>query len=142
MKLTVTLLAVFACFPCFGQEGQPKPQVKFEVSSVKPVDTAARTRMGSDIDDALVNLRGVPMMSLIMMAYRVKMNQVVGPDFLRFNRFDGAAKIPPGVSKDRVPEMLQELLRDRFAIVAHRETRIIKGYSLTVQNDDLLGHKL
>ena len=42
------------------------------------------------------------------------------------------AKIPEGASKDKVPEMLQALLADRFKMAAHRETKDHPAYALVV----------
>jgi uncharacterized protein (TIGR03435 family) len=47
-------------------------------------------------------------------------------------RFDVMARIPEGVSKDLVPEMMQALLVDRFKLAIHRETKEYAGYALLV----------
>jgi|SRR6185437_8284350 len=47
-------------------------------------------------------------------------------------RFDISAKLPLGVSKDRVPEMVQTLLADRFRLTVHRGTITESVYGLIV----------
>jgi len=54
------------------------------------------------------------------------------PDSSRNANFDIRAKIPAGVSKDKVPEMLQALLVERFKLVVHRQEEQRKLYELTV----------
>jgi uncharacterized protein (TIGR03435 family) len=54
------------------------------------------------------------------------------PDSSRNANFDIRAKIPAGVSKDKVPEMLQALLVDRFKLVVHRQKEQRQLYELTV----------
>src|ERR1051325_4627162 len=46
------------------------------------------------------------------------------------DRFDIAGKIPSGVSAEKVPEMLQALLEDRFQLKTHRETKEFPVYGL------------
>jgi uncharacterized protein (TIGR03435 family) len=47
-------------------------------------------------------------------------------------RFDILAKMPEGASKEKVPEMLQALLADRFKMTVHRETKELPAYALVV----------
>jgi uncharacterized protein (TIGR03435 family) len=57
---------------------------------------------------------------------------VSGYEWIKAARFDVLARIPEGVSKDLVPEMMQALLADRFKLVVHRETKEHAGYALLV----------
>ena len=47
-------------------------------------------------------------------------------------RFDIAAKIPPGATKEQFRQMFQNLLLDRFRMQVHHETRVVPVYELTV----------
>ncbi len=47
-------------------------------------------------------------------------------------RFEIQAKIPDGVSEDKVPEMLQALLAERFKLVIHRDKKELPVYALIV----------
>jgi len=58
---------------------------------------------------------------LIAYAYRVRVYEVNGPDWLTTDRFDIVARMPDGATKDDVPTMLQALLADRFKLEAHQE---------------------
>lgn len=51
---------------------------------------------------------------------------------MRSQRFTIAAKIPAGISGNRVPEMLQTLLAERFKLSIHRENQVQSIYALVV----------
>jgi len=62
-------------------------------------------------------------------AYGMKDFQVEGPDWLRSERFDVAAKFPEALPTDRekynagLHAMLQNMLVDRFKLVVHHALR-------------------
>jgi uncharacterized protein (TIGR03435 family) len=84
------------------------------------------------IDGARVDMGSLPLATLIARAYRVKLQQVSGPDWLTSEKFDVLAKTPEGASPDQVPEMLQTLLGERFKLKIHRESREYQAYVLVV----------
>jgi uncharacterized protein (TIGR03435 family) len=55
-----------------------------------------------------------------------------GPDWPDSEKFDVVATYPPGTSGDRVQEMLQTLLSDRFGLKTHSENRKLESYVLLV----------
>jgi hypothetical protein len=118
----------------------PTASPAFEVASIKPVEITSlatqvqsgKMRLGMQIDGARVDIGFLSLADLIPMAFRVKPYQVSGPDWMRQERFDILAKIPEGVSKDQVPEMLQALLVERFKLTIHREKRDLPVYALVV----------
>lgn len=90
------------------------------------------------IDGAHVDIGSWPLMQLISKAYDVKTYQVQGPDWIKglaAKRFDIVANMPPGATKDDVPQMLQALLRDRFKLELHEETKDRNVYALVVGKD-------
>jgi len=60
--------------------------------------------------------------SLITLAYDLRGEQVTGPDWMSATRFDIIAKIPAGVPRAEVPQMLQSLLATRFGLATHRSS--------------------
>ena len=66
------------------------------------------------------------------MAYRVKLYQVSGPDWIGSERFDVAATLPEGSLPAQLPEMMQRLLEERFALKFHRESKDFPVYALQV----------
>jgi uncharacterized protein (TIGR03435 family) len=58
--------------------------------------------------------------------------QIIGPSWLADDRFDIAAKMPDAAPKDQIPQMLQSLMRERFNLQAHWETRSMPAYTLGI----------
>lgn len=70
------------------------------------------------------------------MAYRIRPQQISGPDTLS-TVYDIAATVPAGVPQDKIPEMLQALFADRFGLKAHLEKKDVPVYALEVGKDGL-----
>jgi uncharacterized protein (TIGR03435 family) len=119
----------------------------FEVASVKPsppmdmakmaaeIQAGRMPRMGPHVDAARAEYHYMPLKALIAVAYDVKQYQITGPPWLATERFDIAAKMPDGASKDDAPKMLQALLAERFKLAAHRETQERPVLALLVAKD-------
>ena len=88
--------------------------------------------IGAHVDGAMVRFSSLPMRSYIRMAYRVNDYQVLGPDWLATETFDIAAKLPDGVTRPQIPEMIQSLLAERFKLVLHPDKKEFPIYALTV----------
>ena len=72
---------------------------------------------------------------LMMLAYDVQESQIVGePAWLATEKWDIEAKTDDGVqhTPEETRQMVQSLLRDRFALRSHRETQQRPVYVLTV----------
>jgi uncharacterized protein (TIGR03435 family) len=70
---------------------------------------------------------------LVMFAFRMTEDQIVGgPDWVSQDVWNIDAKWPAGASQAQVPEMLQQMLADRFHLTYHRETRMLPTYDLIV----------
>jgi uncharacterized protein (TIGR03435 family) len=67
----------------------------------------------------------------------VKDYQVVGPEWVASDRWDITAKLPAGSNSDQVPEMLQNLLTDRFKITFHHDTKEFAVYALVLSKGGL-----
>jgi uncharacterized protein (TIGR03435 family) len=103
-------------------------QPRFEVSSVRPSDPVLnQVRVGFTMDKQQVHITALPLSYYIRIAYEVKGSQVFGPPNLQ-DRFDITATLPDGVKQDKLPEMLQGLLNDRFQLKFHRESREMQVY--------------
>jgi uncharacterized protein (TIGR03435 family) len=74
---------------------------------------------------------------LIPYAYRVKRYQLSGPNWMSETRWDILARIPESQPADRAPEMMQNLLAERFKLSIHRENREQSVYVLVVGKGDL-----
>ena len=107
----------------------------FETASVKPFvpqeeDDAAPARIPGSMVYNNVSLK-----LLLAAAYNVRVDQIEGPAWLDTERYDIVAKPPAGATRDQVPAMLQNLLAERFHMVAHVETRQRTSYALLAGKD-------
>jgi uncharacterized protein (TIGR03435 family) len=91
-----------------------------------------KAHVGTKIDAARVDIGTAPLFRLICIAYRLKQYQVIGPDWLKTRMFDIQAKIPDGVTTEKVPEMLRTLLVERFGLKIHHDSKEQSVYALMV----------
>jgi uncharacterized protein (TIGR03435 family) len=109
----------------------------FEVASIRPTAPDQNdVVVGVRITGAQLRISRWPLKEYLSMAYRIRPQQISGPDSLSA-LWDISATIPVGVSKDKVPEMLQALLADRFQMKAHLEKKEFPVYALEVGKDGL-----
>jgi len=122
-------------------QAQPAAPVTFEVVAIRtappftemvPLLQSGKAKVGMTVEGSRVNIGFVSLADLAGMAYNVRPDQLQGPDWMSQQRFDIQARIPDGVSKDKVPEMLQALLADRFKATLHKEKKDQPVYALTV----------
>jgi uncharacterized protein (TIGR03435 family) len=106
----------------------------FEVASIRlsAATGASHMNVGVHIDGAQVSCIALNLKDYISAAYKVKIYQIQGPDFIGGDRFDINAKLPAGATQDQVPDMLKALLADRFGMKFHRETKDFPVYGLVV----------
>jgi len=114
--------------------GQPAAPSAFEVASVRranPQTVGGGLRGGPGTDDpGRIAYSNMPLVSVLINAYHVQPFQISGPDWLKTERYDIAAKIPEGVTQSQYDLMLQILLAERFHLVLHHETRDFRAYEL------------
>jgi uncharacterized protein (TIGR03435 family) len=131
------LLAVLAA-SAFGQN--------FEVASVKSMPPLApdgphpvpfQGGPGTPDPERLV-IRST-LRLLVSRAFGVEPFRTFGPAWMDSSMYEVIAKVPPGASSEQVNVMLQNLLADRLELKAHRETRTLQVYVLTI---DKKGFKL
>ena len=103
----------------------------FEVASVKPAGEAASMiavkksagGLASRYADPILFSRRSTLASLLVTAYRLKPQQVVGPPWLAGQRYDIEGRDPEGATADQQLVMLQHRLVDQFQLKLHRENR-------------------
>jgi uncharacterized protein (TIGR03435 family) len=109
---------------------------RFEVASVRPAaEILNAVSVGVQISGAQVRISGLSLRDYLGIAYNLRPQQIIGPDWLGSARFEIAAKLPDGATQDQVPQMLRALLEERFAMKSHREPREFPVYALTVRDD-------
>ena len=105
--------------------------VEFEVASVRPNDSGPGSS-SSRMRNGRYESTNEPVMELLRSAFQVREYQIIGPDWLKSDRYDVRAKAPDGAAQDQIPLMLQSLLADRFKMKFHRENRELPILALLV----------
>jgi len=134
-KAGKALLVVLGAAAAFAQNS-PRPE--FEVATIRPSaqSPAEAVTAGVRIDGAQFHSAYLTLRDYLSLAYRVKVYQISGPDWISSDRFDISATLPPG-STTQVPEMMQRLLEERFQIRMHREKRDFPVYVLELAKGGL-----
>jgi uncharacterized protein (TIGR03435 family) len=115
-------------------QNETKAGPTFEVASIKASDPNPENPIfiGMSADGAMVRYTNITLRDCIRGAYRVRDFQIIGPDWMTKARFEISAKLPPGVSADQIPEMLQALLVERFKLEIRRDMKEQNVYALLV----------
>ena len=112
---------------------QSTPQQRsFEVASVRP----SQRIVGPDANNQFsftpigIRARNVTVRHLVAEAYRLQLNQVLGPNWLDQIEYDIEAQASGHVTKEQIALSLRVLLSERFKLASHRETRLLRLYEL------------
>lgn len=113
----------------------------FEVASVKPSPPVrpgdrvyfgpARGGPGTN-DPRRITWTYAALRNVLMAAYNLQTFQILAPDWLATERYDFAANVPEGATREQVSAMWQNLLKDRFGVALHHESREFQVEELTV----------
>jgi uncharacterized protein (TIGR03435 family) len=131
-------LALLGCFSVTTSSGQLP---SFDVASVKPVNLASHPVFGNrggpgTADPGRIHFCCVGMFSLLMRAYDVEIDQIIGPPWIMENMgpnlYQIDATMPPSTTKLQYQLMMRNLLAERFHLEVHREPRTFPGYELVV----------
>jgi uncharacterized protein (TIGR03435 family) len=122
----------------------------FEVASVKPNKSGDGRVMLGIQPGGRFTATNVPLRGLIRQAYALQDFQIVGaPDWINNERFDIVAKAEGEVARGLpgtvgpMQVMIQNLLAERFKLVAHQENREMPIYALVMaRSDGRLGSQL
>jgi uncharacterized protein (TIGR03435 family) len=138
MRTAISGILILACTAAFGQATD---SLTFEVATVRlhEVQQAPSISGGPGIrggpgtaDPGRMTWTGEPLHKLLWIAYGLPQYQVTGPDWLMTERYDIVAKVPPGTTKEQANVMLQNLLKERFRLVTHYESKEFTVEELTV----------
>jgi uncharacterized protein (TIGR03435 family) len=129
----------------------------FEVASIRPDKDDSGTFKFGWFSPGAFTATGATVQSLIQEAYQVENTRVFGaPKWLKFDRFDIKAKAPGDAAEklrklDNIQQyeqrialescMLQTLLRDRFKLAFHRETKEFSMFALVIAKNGLKLHE-
>lgn len=124
MRALASFCLLLAAAPCV------RPQ-SFEVASIKP-NNSGSGHSGTHTYDGGMRMENVSLKQCVEMAYDVKDYSLSAPDWLDSVHFDILAKVPEGAKKDEFGPMMQALLKERFQLAAHRESKVLSAYALAV----------
>ena len=137
------LLSVAGCFVIASAAalGQKAETLTFEVASVRPSrppQPGERVFFGpprggpGSSDPGQITWERAALRNVLMTAYSIQTFQITAPDWLSTERYDIVAKVAPGTTQEEVNRMWQSLLRERFGLVLHHDSKIFQVDELTV----------
>ena len=138
-----TRLAAFVTLTTFasaqfnppGKGAAPGPE--FEVASIKPVGRNSEMKLSRSLPGGAVDLHNVTVEELMVNAWHVFPSQILdAPAWIRTAAYDISAKpgTPPKPGEGNL--MVRALLRDRFGLAIHHETRQLPTYALVIARKD------
>jgi uncharacterized protein (TIGR03435 family) len=130
-RILVLVLPLAIAGGVAGDAGEPS----FDVASIKPSSPGGLRSAFGGLRHGTFTAENVDLRQVLAAAYGMSKPRVTGPDWLDKDRFDIIAKSPPGVPDSQLKPMLQALLKDRFKLTAHLETREMPVYYLSVAKD-------
>jgi len=131
-RFAIGLMAALVVVSVAASAQTQAAKLAFEVASVRQSPPPDMQKMMQDLQAGKrpesVHIEGSratftyqSLKHLIAYAYKLRIYEVSGPDWMIADRFDIAARMPDSASKDDVPSMLLTLLEDRFKLTAHHE---------------------
>ena len=110
----------------------------FDVVSIKPFDESGGP-MRISMTPGRYDVAGMPLQLVLGQALTVPVDRIIGlPDWINTARYTIAAKVPDGPAPPAraIMVMLANLLKDRFKLATHRETRELPVYNLVFARND------
>jgi len=109
----------------------------FEVVSVKASPPDAGSTVGSrggpgTRTPGVWTCQNMSLNNIVWIAFNLRSQQLVAPDWMNEPRFDITAKISAGATREQFYVMLQNLLAERFGLKVHHDRKEVQGYELTV----------
>jgi uncharacterized protein (TIGR03435 family) len=137
MLKAMLALLFLVCLALSGSvaAGQASPTAPaFDVASVK----TSQHVVGPDYNNQLtysptgITGRNVTLQRLVAEAYRLQLNQVLGPSWLDKGEYDIDAKAAGAVTREQLARMLRSLVGERFRLTQHSEMREMRVYELVI----------
>lgn len=134
---TATVAALVLAWSVTGGARQAP---EFEVATIRVNDTGSNGSNFPGLRNGTLSARNVSLKMMLQAAYDLSPLRVTGPDWLDGTRFDVTAKSPQGIPDTEMMPMLQTLLKVRFHVEVHRETKEMPVYEMAVSKDGLKIH--
>ncbi len=125
-------LAAALLLPSFAWAQADKPPLKFEVCDIQVSKIEDPRQMSANfLPGGRVDVRGMPMKTILAAINKVPEDMIVGPDWMAHERYDVICKAKPTSTDDELFEMARNMMVERFQLAAHTEKRPMPAYSLT-----------
>lgn len=123
---------VMAALAAMGQEFEV-----VRINPAQPLNTQAllaggAANVGVRVTGRQVNIGYASLLDLATRAYEMTPFDVTAPDWMKQQRYDVQALMPEGATEAQLPKMLQAMLRDRFKMVVHKESKEQQVYGMEV----------
>jgi uncharacterized protein (TIGR03435 family) len=123
----------------------PPPAAEFEVADLRLSERGGNPGASAGFQPSgRVDLRGYPLKTLIMLAWDVNVDMLVGiPKWVDTAQVDLIAKMPApaapnqGIDLDMFRPALKALLIERFKLMVHQEDRPVEAYTMTAPKPKL-----
>jgi len=140
--LLVTLLAL-ALFTIQSHSqtppAPPQSSSTFEVASIRlNSSTECCTTFTLTYPANRFTASGITLELLTSIAYGTGHKKIIGgPSWFDLQRYDISAKVEgdAAITREQMQPLLQNLLEQRFHLVAHRQQKLVPGYALLVAKD-------
>jgi uncharacterized protein (TIGR03435 family) len=117
-----------------AQTADAAKKAAFEVAAIRPAKDDGNH--SSNTDNSLYRAHNLNLKELIARAYDVDISLVSGgPSWIDSESYDITARIPEEFAhqtRDKLPQMIQSLLAERFQLVVRREPKQVSGYALVL----------
>jgi uncharacterized protein (TIGR03435 family) len=107
----------------------------FEVASVKVNNSDSGRSSYPNLTKGKLTAQHTSMRSILQVAWGLRSLQINGPAWIDSDYFDLAGTAPQGVPDTAIQPLLQALLKDRFHLAAHIESREMPVYNLVLLKD-------
>lgn len=113
------------------------PNTRFEVAAIKAVNGASGPIMMRMLPGGRLDSNGLPIGVFLRQALQKPDYQIVGaPGWLDTERYSITAKAPEGTPPSAMTVMMLNLLKDRFHLTTHLETREQPIFNLVIARAD------
>lgn len=130
--MRIALLLLIAGFAA-GQTLAPTGDLQFEVASFKPTPPAVTVRMGRPDEGGMRYIAsGVDLKMYLAAAFQVRSDQISGPAWLDWERWELNARAGKPSTLGEMHIMLQNLLIERMKLRYHVEKKEMQAYVPTV----------
>jgi len=109
-----------------------KPPLKFEVCDIQVSKIEDPRQMSAKfLPGGRVDVRGMTMQIVLAAINKVPEDMIIGPAWMKSERYDIICKAAPTSTDDQLFEMARNMMAERFQLVSHKEKKTMSAFALT-----------